>query len=157
MNKIIDRTFIIEWGLPKKYIGDIQDYFGVDESENICSIKIQLLHNVGSKVLKKEPQILAAIPKGIQPFVIKESLFNTNKILNNHCQFLYKDDIIFSYTNSTLDNLINSSLIYKMFSKNVFALFDDKMQLHYIILKDVSKFNFNKIKSSFNNEKVIPL
>ncbi|XKX05024.1 hypothetical protein R8G61_11725 [Tenacibaculum maritimum] len=31
------------------------------------------------------------------------------------------------------------------------------MQLHYIILKDVSKFNFNKIKSSFNNEKVIPL
>ncbi|XKX05025.1 hypothetical protein R8G61_11730 [Tenacibaculum maritimum] len=117
MNKIIDRTFIIEWGLPKKYIGDIQDYFGVDESENICSIKIQLLHNVGSKVLKKEPQILAAIPKGIQPFVIKESLFNTNKILNNHCQFLYKDDIIFSYTNSTLDNLINSSLIYKMFSK----------------------------------------
>ena len=30
-NRIIDRTIILEWGNVQRYIGDFQDYYGIDE------------------------------------------------------------------------------------------------------------------------------
>lgn len=155
MKKIIDRTFIIEWGDIEKYVGDIQDYFGIDKLGDLCGIKIQLLHNVGSSVLNEEPIIITNIPKKNEYLKINISDLYINNNTNNSCQFLYKDNIIFSYN---VDGKLSSlGLTYKILYENIFILFDDKMQIQYLIFKNISDFKFNKKKNCFNDEKSISL
>ena len=45
-NEIIYRNIILEWGKATNYMEAFQDVFAFNSEQQLCYLKIQLLHNV---------------------------------------------------------------------------------------------------------------
>lgn len=139
-NRIIDRTIILEWGNVQRYIGDFQDYYGIDERGYLCSIKINLLNNANSKIINRLPFLFDINNNdtlNISDINISDFHFREGKY-NNIQQYLCDDTIIFKYSNT-----YNRHLIYKKMSDKLFLVFTKDMFLEYIIITKINDLLFN--------------
>lgn len=135
--KIVDRTIILEWEKPKTHIGDFQDYYGLDEKGNLCSIELQLLHNVGSKILHTLPSIFDIKEDlNISKINIRDFSFS-NEDYSNIQQYLYKNTLIFKYTDK-----YEKDLVYKRVADDTFLIMNKVGLLQYIVLRNIDTFSF---------------
>ncbi|WP_314300211.1 hypothetical protein [Capnocytophaga sputigena] len=125
-----------------------QDVFAFDSEQQLCYLKIQLLHNVGSLSLPIPP-FYTEIDENLPISKIKRGDFSfEGKEIDNIRQYLCDDMLIFSYT--TQGTIFN--LDVKKVTDNLFFLLDKENILKYIVVTKISTFPF---RSYYLDEKIL--
>jgi len=147
-NEIIYRNIILEWGKATNYVEAFQDVFAFDSEQQLCYLKIQLLHNVGSLSLPIPP-FYTEIDENLPISKIKRGDFSfEGKEIDNIRQYLCDDMLIFSYT--TQGTIFN--LDVKKVTDNLFFLLDKENILKYIVVTKISTFSF---RGYYLDEKIL--
>ncbi|WP_268848990.1 hypothetical protein [Flavobacterium aestivum] len=144
--------FKIEWGVPVFSSDQLQDYWEVDENGYVCKINVQLLYNSDSDILTEEPEILKLLHqnKNEKTELIFSEFLKTNKHFGNIHQSLFEDNIIFSYQAKNEFN-DKEKFIFKQLAEGVNIIFNEQLILRYLIIENISTFNYLNIDNDLDN------
>ena len=109
MNKIINRTLLLEWGESDTCLEEAGDVFFFDINNHLSGVNIILQHNVGSCILPSLPSFLLEEQKPTTLTTLSREDFTFEVDDYTHTRsYLCEDNLVFSYTNCNklLDLLI---------------------------------------------------
>ena len=142
MNKIINRTLLLEWGKSDTCLEEAGDVFFFDINNHLSGVNITLQHNVGSCILPSLPSFLLKEqkPTTLTTFSREDFTFEIDDYTHTR-SYLCEDNLVFSYTNC---NKLLDLVILKI-TENLYLILNQEKVLQYIVVTDISTILFNDL------------
>lgn len=142
MNKIINRTLLLEWGESDTCLEEAGDVFFFNINNHLSGVNIILQHNVGSCILPSLPSFLLEEqkPTTLTTLSREDFTFEVDDYTHTH-SYLCEDNLVFSYTNC---NKLLDLVILKI-TENLYFILNQEKVLQYIVVTDISTILFNDL------------